>query len=305
MKLKLGEIVLDQRQVTFYARSSRVPLDVAERDVVLTYVLKIMSDDILPKLAFKGGTCLKKTYFGSSGRFSMDLDFTSSGIKLDDLMQGLHSLLDSSSHYHISFKVGEENVSEGFCGESYLTVIHYEHAWNANEFMLEVSYREDPILPLSEVVLSNEMYFKYLEFPRFGVRCLSKEELLAEKLRAAFQRIRGRDLYDLYLFAGRPFDKDLVRKLVVIKCWNAREPFVPESLLSKISTEKYDWSDLERLVRRGDLPSQEVVLDKVAEGYAFLKKLDSDLVRIAKDSKAHRERKLVTEILDTRKKKIG
>ena len=38
--------MLDQKYVTFYARSSRVPLDVAERDVVLTYVLKILSSVI-------------------------------------------------------------------------------------------------------------------------------------------------------------------------------------------------------------------------------------------------------------------
>ena len=42
--------------MTFYARSSKVPLDVADRDVVLTYVLKVLSEDILQKLAFKGGT---------------------------------------------------------------------------------------------------------------------------------------------------------------------------------------------------------------------------------------------------------
>ena len=307
VKLRLGETdqMLDQKHVTFYARSSKVPLDVAEKDVVLTYALKILSDRILPKLAFKGGTCLKKTYFGSSGRFSMDLDFTSSGIELENLTKGLHILLDQSSHYDIRFKISEENVSKGFCGESYLAVIHYEHGWNASDFMLEVSYREDPILSPEEVILSEEMYFKFLEFPRFGVKCLQKEELLAEKLRAAFQRIRGRDLYDLYLFSGKPFDRDLVKKLVVVKCWNARESFVPERFLHKISTEDYDWADLERLVRKGDLPSKEAVLEKVTHEYAFLKDLDRDLIRIVKDARAHRERKLVAEILDTKRKEAA
>jgi predicted nucleotidyltransferase component of viral defense system len=291
--------MLDQKHVTFYARSSRVPLNVAERDVVLTYALKILSDTVLPKLAFKGGTCLKKTIFGSSGRFSMDLDFTNSGMELDELTKGLHSILDQNSLYDISFKVSEENVSKGFCGESYLAVIHYEHSWNTSDFTLEVSYRENPMLPPEEVTLSEEMYFRFLEFPSFGVTCLQKEELLAEKLRAAFQRIRGRDLYDLYLFSKKPFDKDLVRKLVVVKCWNARESFVPERLLNKISTEEYDWADLERLVRKGDLPSREALLEKVTREYAFLKDLDKDLIRIVKDGKAHGERKLVARVLDT------
>lgn len=99
--------MLDQKYVTFYARSSKVPLDVAERDVVLTYVLKILSEDILKRLAFKGGTCLKKTRFGRSGRFSMDLDFTSLSISTDDLRSQLKQLLDKRSHFGIEFKVSD------------------------------------------------------------------------------------------------------------------------------------------------------------------------------------------------------
>ena len=49
--------VLERKFVDFYAKTFRVPLDVAERDVVLTYVLKILSQDVLAKLSFKGGTC--------------------------------------------------------------------------------------------------------------------------------------------------------------------------------------------------------------------------------------------------------
>ncbi|MGF3573577.1 MAG: nucleotidyl transferase AbiEii/AbiGii toxin family protein [Candidatus Bathyarchaeia archaeon] len=291
--------MLSKKHVTFYARSSRVPLDVAERDVVLTYVLKILSETILPRLAFKGGTCLKKVYFGNVGRFSMDLDFTSSSISLEELKQELRQTLHKRSHYDVEFEIAEENVRTAFdVGvESYLAIIRYAHSWNAGEFTLEVSYREELLLPFQEVLLYDEMYFRFCEFPRFAVRCLQKEELLAEKLRAAFQRMRARDLYDLYLFSGRPFDRDLVRKLVVVKCWNVREPFNPDALLSSISEGKYDWDDLQRLVRRGDLPSEEIVTKKVIGEYAFLKDLDRGLLRIVNDSKAHKEKKLVAEIL--------
>lgn len=233
----------------------------------------------------------------------MDLDFTSSKMPLEDLKHGLKQSLDMHSHYGIEFKITEENVRAAFGagGESYLAVVRYTHSWDANEFTLEVSYREDPLLPLQEVLLFDEMYFKFCEFHRFAVRCLQKEELLAEKLRAAFQRIRAQDLYDLYLFSGRPFDKDLVRKLVVVKCWNVREPFSPDAFLSSISEAKYDWDDLQRLVRRGDLPSQEIVTRKVISEYAFLKDLDSNLLRIVNDSKAHKEKELVAGILGKKK----
>lgn len=285
--------------MTFYARSSGVPLDVAERDVVLTYVLRILAESVLPELAFKGGTCLKKTYFGRTGRFSMDLDFTSLGVTVEQLRNVLGDKLRNRSHYGINFKIAEENVRAEFGAgaESYLAVVDYAHSWNASRLTLEVSYRENPLLPPQDVLISDELYFKFLEFQRFALRCLQKEELLSEKLRAAFQRIQGRDLYDLYLFSERPFDRDLVRKLVVVKCWNVREPFVPESLLDQIATERYDWTDLQRLVRKGDLPSEAALVRKVVKEYGFLKDLDSDLNKIVKDSKSHRNSRLVAEVL--------
>ena len=50
---------------------------VAENEIVLTYLLQLMAErGILDKLAFKGGTCLRKMFIGSGGRFSTDLDFT-------------------------------------------------------------------------------------------------------------------------------------------------------------------------------------------------------------------------------------
>lgn len=285
--------MLDKKYVTFYARSSRVPLDVAERDVVLTYALHALSEGVLQNLGFKGGTCLKKVYFGNFGRFSMDLDFTSVDISLGELKHGIRQTFDGHTHYGIEFKIVEENVRP----ESYLAVVHYAHSWNVNEFILEVSYREKPLLPLKEVLLYDEMYFKFCEFSRFAVKCLQRKELLAEKLRAAFQRLRARDLYDLYLFSERPFDKELIRALVVVKCWNVREPFDPDALLSRILDGQYDWNGLQRLVRRGDLPSKDIVVDKVISKYAFLRDLDRDLVEIINDSKVHRKGALISKVL--------
>jgi predicted nucleotidyltransferase component of viral defense system len=291
--------MLERKYVDFYARSSKVSLDVAERDVILTYVLKALSENILPNLAFKGGTCLKKVYFGNTGRFSMDLDFTSSGMTVERLKDGLRGQLDNTTAYGIDFNVIENHATAGpvIGGDSYLADLRYEHRWNSGELLVEVSYREAPVLPPKEFPLFDEMYFKYCEFPRFSIMCLQKEELLAEKLRAAFQRIRSRDLYDLYLFSGRPYDKDFVKRLVVVKCWNVREPFIPEQLFDKIAHTDYDWDDLQQLVRSGALPSQEIVTKKVMKEYSFLKELDKQLLKIVKDSKSHRERKLVEKLL--------
>ncbi len=50
---------------------------IAEKEVVLTFLLQLLSErGLLERLAFKGGTCLRKIFVGSQGRFSTDLDFT-------------------------------------------------------------------------------------------------------------------------------------------------------------------------------------------------------------------------------------
>jgi hypothetical protein len=53
---------------------------IAEKEVVLTFLLQLLSErGILARMAFKGGTCLRKMFIGSNGRFSTDLDFTGIG----------------------------------------------------------------------------------------------------------------------------------------------------------------------------------------------------------------------------------
>lgn len=61
----MKQTLLEERFVDHYAQASGVDALVAERDVVLTYVLKILSENLSGRLAFKGGTCLKKVYIGS------------------------------------------------------------------------------------------------------------------------------------------------------------------------------------------------------------------------------------------------
>ncbi len=287
-------MVLERKHVAVYARSGGVPENRAERDIVLTYVLRIMSERILPRLGFKGGTCLKKIYFGNTGRFSMDLDFTSIDIRPEELREEIRDLLDEKRWYNIDFTIEDENLTP----ESYLAVVRYSHDWNSGTvFELQVSFREQPVFPPSKIPLQNEMYFKYCEFQSFPVQCMQRDEVLSEKIRAAFQRVRSRDLYDLYIFAGRPYNRDTIKALVVVKCWNARDPFNSELFFDKVEKGDYDWEDLRSLVRRGSLPSEKEVIAKVLDEYKYLGNMDEDLYKIIRDSKAHREKNLVKTIL--------
>lgn len=284
--------MLDQKQVNHYAQASRVDSLVAERDVVLTHVLRVLAEQqLLPSLALKGGTCMKKIYFGKTGRFSMDLDFTSTKIDRAKFKSQLTSLLHDKNHYGISFRINDEWNSEN----SYGAVIGYSHDWNSGKFQIEVSFREKPILPVVELSILEEVYFRYCAFGPFEVPCLQKPEVLAEKIRASFQRIRPRDLFDLYLFATTPgsYDKSKVKALAVIKCWNSKDPFDPKRLMAKIFDGKYNWNDLKGLVRSQILASQKKIIGTVLSHYKYLTNLDSDLVRIVADSKSHRDRSFV------------
>ena len=76
--------LIEVRFVDLYASARGVDRDVAERDIVLTYVLRMMKEDgVIGKLAFNGGTCIRKVYLRRLCRFSEYLDFTLIGYDLD------------------------------------------------------------------------------------------------------------------------------------------------------------------------------------------------------------------------------
>jgi predicted nucleotidyltransferase component of viral defense system len=284
--------LLEERFVDHYAQSSGVDAIVAERDIVLTYVLEVLCENLTGKLAFKGGTCLKKVYLGKTGRFSMDLDFTGVHMTPKSFREKFTKLFDHQEYFGIRFEVLEEYSRPE--ETSHGSILQYSHDWNSgSKFKVETSFRETPILHIVERHLIKELYFRYCEIKPFKVICLQLEELLAEKLRAAFQRLRVRDLYDLYLFSKKPYDKSRVRSLAVVKCWNARDPFDPKRLFQKIENARYDWSDLQSLVRAKSLPNEEIVIKTVLNNYSYLKELNETLTHIIKDSKSHRQPSLV------------
>ena len=291
--------MLDKRQVDHYAQAGRVDRIVAERNVVLTYVLKALSEEknpLIRQLVFKGGTCLKKVYLGKTGRFSMDLDFTALGISPRKFSSLLRRSLHEKAYYRITFRIEDEYMREEIV-PAYGALIAYDHSWNAANFRFQVSFRERPILSTRSSPLQNELYFRYMEFRPFEIPCLCIEELLAEKIRAAFQRISARDLYDMYLVSRVAYDRELTRTLVALKLWNVRTPFDPRALLEKVAGGEYNWEDLETLVSGGKLLSSAKLVSEVTKGYAYLLRLDDQLKAVVADSKPHRQRELVTKLI--------
>lgn len=279
--------MIAEKFVDLYARNSglRDKL-VAERDVVLTYGLRALLDaGVMDDLAFKGGTCLRKLVFGSSGRFSEDLDFTLDTDRPDDDV--LTEIVDlfNREHHGIRFSFDEYYKTEddtSFGGD-----VLYRHAWNdAGRFRLQISLRERPTLATVSKALQHQAYFNHLEFAPFEVRLLEPLELIAEKVRAAFQRAKVRDLYDLHRFSSTPFNAGLLRRLAVLKLWQARDPFDPEAFFTKLRSGLYDWEDIRRLVRTSDRIEPEEILTSVENRFAAFRQLTELEKEVIADAKS-------------------
>jgi predicted nucleotidyltransferase component of viral defense system len=279
--------VIEDKFVDLYARNSglRDKL-VAERDVVLTYALRALFDaGAMDHLAFKGGTCLRKIVFGSAGRFSEDLDFTvdSDGPEDDVLEQVVETL--NREHYGVTFCFDDYYKTEddlSFGGD-----VCYQHAWNdAGRFHLQASLRERPTLPAKPLPMKDQAYFKHVEFALFDVRSLEPIEMVAEKVRAAYQRAKVRDLYDLHRFATTPFDGELLRRLVVLKLWQVRDPFDPDAFFEKLRGGRYDWDDLQRLLRSSERIAPAEILATVEDRFGVLRGLSNLEQQLVADARS-------------------
>lgn len=192
----------------------------------------------IPKLSgvyFKGGTAIR-LLFGSS-RFSEDLDF-SSRVEIPRLRNFLNSATKKLIPEFPGLKIKEVKTVEGYSAKLYLpTEISRQDLTVKLDFSRREVVKEkltSPIetrLPISGVVL---------------VEHLSKEELLAEKIRALVIRQKGRDLFDLWYLLSKNTRIDI--RLMQKKFDLYDKKFSYEEL--KNIVENWDERDLEQDIRR-------------------------------------------------------
>lgn len=281
--------MLTQPQVQRYSNESGLrDIMIAEKEVVLTFLLQLLSErGILDRLAFKGGTCLRKMFLGTQGRFSTDLDFT--GIADHDHEEVILAMMEAFEQpFHgIQFAVADEGYYETQDGLSWGVNPTYAHQWNASgvsEARLQISRRETPTLPTERRPQIEQSYFKLLPFAPAEITCLALEEILAEKIRACYQRNKARDIFDLGVFATRPLNQPLIRRLVVLKLWQARDSFDPARLMQKFQDGlDFDWGDLAQLVRRTVQIDQERITADCVRGFGFLAELTDEEKIVASD----------------------
>jgi predicted nucleotidyltransferase component of viral defense system len=280
--------MLTQPQLQRFAHESGIrSLEIVEKEIVLTYFLQLLSErGFLADMAFKGGTCIRKTWLGANGRFSTDVDFTAMRQEkpADDSVLQLAEITAEPFH-GIQFEIdmGNKGWYEADDRVSWGVLPNYRHKLGNGVLKLQVSNRETPTLPPDSRRQLEISYFKLLPFKPAHLHCLRIEEILAEKLRATYQRNKPRDIWDLDTFAGRPFYEPLIRKLVITKLWQVRDSFSPDRWNAKLADAKaWDWDDLRQLVRGGvQDPGQ--MLERCARRFTFLADMNADEATLAED----------------------
>jgi predicted nucleotidyltransferase component of viral defense system len=271
-------------------------IEKVETDIILTHLLQLFHEKgITGHVAFKGGTMLRKMVFGPRGRYSTDLDFTLRSNFTDE--QVMEMILDALSEpYHgISFTLADKDWD--FTEGSFFANPVCSHAGNEKgiKIKIQVSLREKLTLPVRAMPQIQQGYFKELPFKPADIPCLAYEEVLSEKIRAASQRSKIRDLHDLSQAVNTEFDRELTRSLAVIKLWESDKENLDYHQFAKQveGGKEYDLNDLKNLLRKDEQPDLKTMIKRVTENYRWLgqttdleKKITQDNKRTLKDEVA-------------------
>lgn len=293
--------MLTKPQLARFVHSSGVDdPSFAEKEVVLTYLLQLLVErGFIDRVVFKGGTCIRKMLLGNRGRFSTDLDFTAR-IEVpnpDGEILALAEVLEESFHgIRFRLELGNEKDWRSSEGTTWPVYPTYEHGLGSGSIKFEVSLRETPIIAPMLVPQLSQAYFAHLEFAPAPIPCLHECELIAEKLPAAYQRRKARDIYDLAVFSNRPRNEAFIRKAFILKLWNVRTRFDAAAFDARLQEKQhYDWDDLFSLIPKRDREKPEVLLGRVRRGFSFLAALTDAEAELAAD--AAQRRRATAEVL--------
>jgi predicted nucleotidyltransferase component of viral defense system len=186
--------VIPQAFITAWSITAPWPTDTQiEQDLIISrLIVEIANHELLgPELAMRGGTCLHKLHLPTPARYSEDLDYvrrTQSGIgPYLDALRAVGTTVGLTEHSH---EQNRQMVHMIFDAESTSGVgrIRVKIETNLREVESFGDYVTRPYA---------------VESPWWSgagdVVTFSVEDLMGTKLRALYQRRKGRDLFDLWL----------------------------------------------------------------------------------------------------------
>lgn len=247
-------------------------LALAEHDYRISYLLSdICSNTFLnDRLLLKGGTAINKLHLKSLSRLSVDLDFNQIGSReqvLRSVKQIRETLIQIAKEQDQSYKITFDPRYEQ-------TTIHVKYnsitgRQPVQPIKIEVSHIERfPILKTErkELIL-------YDSETSTSIGTYRIEELLATKLRALYDRMKGRDLYDLASSFHLVRDKIALRKMFLYYFYRDRKVFNPKIFVEKVSSISYE-DDVKGFIRSDIKFDLEGAKEEVIQKYHFISDLD-------------------------------
>lgn len=186
-------------------------MEMIEHDLVISKALVCLYSNpvIQEKLVFRGGTALNKLYLNPPSRYSEDIDFVQrysepAGQIITAIRASLDSWLGEPQRKFTQYGV-KLNYRYRAANEMPMRLkieINTTEHFNA----LDLDYREFDV---------DSGWFKGSSV----ITSYALEELMATKLRALFQRRKGRDLFDAWhIFGTDLVDRDMVIELFQKYC---------------------------------------------------------------------------------------
>ena len=224
-----------------------LPLRFAELDYLQDIALLGIYREFGNKLVFKGGTCLYKLY--KLNRFSEDLDFTA------EKKFNPKEFFTHLPYIFLLFNVKSSVKVEPFQHSInvYLEIngpLYDGRKESRSRLILNISSREKVFSPLLRIPYNS----LYPEVRPFDIYAMKETEILAEKVRAVYQRDKARDVYDIwYLLNIKKIRTDFT--LVQEKLSGINLKFSKDIFLKKVQEKKHSWRlDLSALVSGQLLP---------------------------------------------------
>lgn len=219
--------------------------DQVEQDLVISRALvEIFNHEYLKdKIAFRGGTALHKLVFPEGLRYSEDIDLN----RLENgpakpIFDGVREAL---------FEMLGEPAKTKTTTNSLKLLFDYTSIFNEKRRLkIEINVRETlPEYKLEMVPFSVESdYFT----GKTTILAFDKEEMIGTKIRALYQRNKGRDLFDLYtLFSVEGIDWDKVIESFKKLNIGATQLLFTQNLNDKMSNPEF-LEDIDPLLR-GDI----------------------------------------------------
>lgn len=231
--------MIPSREIKEKARQCMVPPSTIERDYAQNWVLAYLS--ALP-LALKGGTGIRKVYF-EQYRFSDDLDFTLlETYEKETLFEAVEDAV-SRAREESGIRFEEDtNIIRTVTGFRVTVKFRILSGGTTSPIKIDLdlttSENEEMLLPVQR----KPIFHPYSDGLKASVTSYSLEEIMAEKIRSLFQRIRPRDIYDIWQLADHVNPED-VGAILRRKCEPKEVVPDPRALLERADQFSAAWEN--------------------------------------------------------------